>query len=59
MAGGRVAKIFVAETHGVVLTELTPEAMRDQLAGIEDQRDYLQPASLDAETTLIAAALAP
>jgi NAD(P)-dependent dehydrogenase (short-subunit alcohol dehydrogenase family) len=57
VSGGRVAKIFVAETVGVVLTELTPEAVRDQLAAIEDQHDYLQPSSLEAATTIIAAAL--
>ena len=58
VAGGRVAKIFMAETQGAVLVELTPEAVRDQLATIEDQDDYLQPNSLDAATTIIASALA-
>ena len=58
VAGGRVALIFVAETTGAVLTELTPEAVRDQLVEIEDQNSFHQPASLDAATTIIADALA-
>ena len=58
VAGGRVAKIFVAETVGAVLSELTPEAVADQLDMIENQADYHQPASLDAATTIIAESLA-
>lgn len=57
VSGGRVAKIFVAETVGAVFVDLTAEAVRDQLATIEDQDGYLQPESLDAATTIIAAAL--
>ena len=37
VAGGRVAKIFVGETSGAILEELTAEAVRDQLSQIEDQ----------------------
>jgi NAD(P)-dependent dehydrogenase (short-subunit alcohol dehydrogenase family) len=58
VAGGRVARIFVAETGGAVLPELTAEAVRDQLDAIEDERDYHQPTSLAAATTIIADALA-
>jgi NAD(P)-dependent dehydrogenase (short-subunit alcohol dehydrogenase family) len=58
VAGGRVALIFVAETTGAVLAELTPEAVRDQLVTIEDQHGYHQPASLEAATSIIADALA-
>jgi NAD(P)-dependent dehydrogenase (short-subunit alcohol dehydrogenase family) len=58
VAGGRVALIFVAETVGAVLTDLTPEAVRDQLVEIEDQNSFHQPASLDAATSIIADALA-
>jgi NAD(P)-dependent dehydrogenase (short-subunit alcohol dehydrogenase family) len=58
VAGGRVALIFIAETTGAVLTELTPEAVRDQLVEIEDQDLFHQPASLDAATSIIADALA-
>ena len=58
VAGGRVALIFIAETTGAVLAELTPEAVRDQLVNIEDQHRYHQPASLEAATSIIADALA-
>ena len=58
VAGGRVALIFIAETTGAVLAELTPEAVRDQLVNIEDQHGYHQPASLEAATSIIADALA-
>ncbi len=57
VAGGRVAKIFMAETLGAVLPELTPEAVRDHLSLIEDPYDYHQPSSLDDATTIIAKAL--
>jgi NAD(P)-dependent dehydrogenase (short-subunit alcohol dehydrogenase family) len=57
VAGGRVAQIFVGETVGAVLTELSPEAVRDQLAAIEDRAGYLQPRSLDEATAIIANAL--
>ena len=53
-----MAQIFVAETAGAVLTELTPEAVRDQLEAIEDRRRYHTPDSLAAGTGIIADALA-
>jgi NAD(P)-dependent dehydrogenase (short-subunit alcohol dehydrogenase family) len=61
VAGGRIARIFVAETHGVVLQENTPEAIRSNLSQI-DQRGVKghhahEPSSLDYETTIIAEAL--
>ena len=61
VAGGRIARIFVAETHGVVLPENTPEAIRANLSLI-DARDVIgyhahEPSSLDYETTIIAEAL--
>jgi NAD(P)-dependent dehydrogenase (short-subunit alcohol dehydrogenase family) len=59
VAGGRVARIFVAETFGVVLPENTAEGVRDHLALI-DQVDLNRchlPSSLDDETTIIAKAL--
>jgi NAD(P)-dependent dehydrogenase (short-subunit alcohol dehydrogenase family) len=60
VAGGRVARIFVAETHGVVLPENTAEGVRDHLARIDqvDLSDCHQPTSLDDETRIIAKALA-
>jgi NAD(P)-dependent dehydrogenase (short-subunit alcohol dehydrogenase family) len=57
VAGGRVARIFVAETSGTVFDELTAEAVRDQLNSIEDQERYFQPTSLEAATALISEAL--
>ncbi|PQP13052.1 SDR family NAD(P)-dependent oxidoreductase [Rhodococcus opacus] len=57
VAGGRVAKVFVGETSGAVLDELTAEAVRDQLSEIEDQSIYHEPTSLDMATAIIARAL--
>ena len=59
MAGGRVARIFVAETQGVVLPQITAEAVRDLITDINhcDGRDYHEPASLDEATSIISKAL--
>ena len=59
VAGGRIARIFVAETHGVVLAENTSEAIQAQLALIDelDVQDYHQPSSLEDEIAIIAKAL--
>jgi len=59
VAGGRIARIFVAETRGVVLPENTPEAIRAHLSLI-DQQDVdgcHQPSSLEDEIAFIAKAL--
>jgi NAD(P)-dependent dehydrogenase (short-subunit alcohol dehydrogenase family) len=59
VAGGRIARIFVAETHGVVLGENTPEEIRSKLSLIDvmDVERYHLPLSLEDETTIIAKAL--
>jgi NAD(P)-dependent dehydrogenase (short-subunit alcohol dehydrogenase family) len=59
VAGGRVARIVVVETSGVVLPEITAESFRDHLSNIHEgnAQGYHQPASLDEETTIIAKAL--
>jgi len=57
VAGGRVARVFFAESPGVVLAELTPEAVRDHLDGIEAAEGFFVPESLDDETTIIGKAL--
>jgi len=59
VAGGRVARIFVAETHGVVLAQNTPEEIRSKLPLIDvmDVERYHLPLSLEDETTIIAKAL--
>ena len=58
VAGGRVAKIFLAETAGVVVPNITAEAVRDDIARIDDQAIYHQPDSLGEATTILADALA-
>ena len=59
VAGGRLARIFVAETDGVVLPEITAEAVRDHLQSADETgaRNHHQPASLDDETRIISKAL--
>ena len=59
VAGGRIARIFVAETHGAVLPENTAEAIRANLSLIDqlDVGSYHQPSSLDDEIAIIAKAL--
>jgi NAD(P)-dependent dehydrogenase (short-subunit alcohol dehydrogenase family) len=59
VAGGRIARIFMAETQGVVLAENTPEAVQADIARIDelDLNKFHQPASLDDETTIIGKAI--
>lgn len=59
VAGGRIARILVAETHGVVLAENTPEAILANFSLIDqvDVDRLHEPSSLDEETTIIAKAL--
>jgi NAD(P)-dependent dehydrogenase (short-subunit alcohol dehydrogenase family) len=59
VAGGRIARIFVAETVGVVLSQNTPEAVAAQISLIDqlDPARLHEPSSLDNETTIIAKAL--
>ena len=58
VAGGRVAQIFVVETGGALLPELTAEAVRDHLSLIEDTHAYHVPTSLRDATMIIGKALA-
>jgi NAD(P)-dependent dehydrogenase (short-subunit alcohol dehydrogenase family) len=58
VAGGRVARVFYAESPGVVLTEVSAEAVRDNLSAIDQPGRFYIPDSLDDETTIIAKALA-
>ncbi len=59
VAGGRVARIVVAETDGVVLGENTAESVRDHISAIDDVTGAFHlPTSLDDETTIIGKALA-
>jgi NAD(P)-dependent dehydrogenase (short-subunit alcohol dehydrogenase family) len=59
VAGGRIARIFVAETYGAVLATNTAEQVQANLAQIDqmDAERYFLPSSLDEETTIIAKAL--
>lgn len=57
VAGGRVARIFMAESRGVVLPVLTPEAVRDNLGPIGDQDHYFVPGSLTEATEIIQRAI--
>ena len=59
VAGGRIARIFVAETHGVVLGQNTAEEIQSKLPLIDvmDGERYHLPSSLEDETTIIAKAL--
>ena len=60
VAGGRIARIFVAETLGVVLADNSAEAIRATLLLIDqvDGDGFYQPTSLDEETAIMAKALA-
>lgn len=58
VAGGRVARIYVAETVGCVLDDVTPEAVRANLERIEAREGALEPASLGDATSIILDALA-
>ncbi len=59
VAGGRVARIVIAETDGVVLSDNTSETISVHLAAIDalDPASFHIPASLEDETALIAKAL--
>ena len=59
VAGGRIARIFVAETNGIVLDDNNAEEIRDHISLIDrlDLAAYHQPSSLDEEIAIIAKAL--
>ena len=59
VAGGRIARIVVAETHGVVLSDNSAEAIHAHLSVPRqlDDGEYHYPASLADEIGIIAKAL--
>lgn len=59
VAGGRIARIFMAETGGVVLHENTAEAIRAQLPLIDeiDINHFHVPTSVESESVIIAQAI--
>ena len=59
VAGGRIARIFVAETRGMVFDENTPENIGAHITLIDTDADgYHTPGSLEAETDIIGKDLA-
>ncbi len=56
VAGGRVARILIAETEGVVLEDNTSEAIAQRIEQIDriGEGELLFPSSLDGETEIIA-----
>ena len=59
VAGGRIARIVVAETDGVLLGDNTAEVIRDRIDAVDDvSGPFHLPSSLDDETMIITKALA-
>ena len=52
VAGGRVARVFIAETPGFYKDGLTVEDVRDNFDTIRDEAGYSVPANLGEETAL-------
>jgi hypothetical protein len=52
VGGGRVARVFVGVTQGIVDGELTAEAVRDRFEEIRSEEGYVVPASLNEEMML-------
>jgi NAD(P)-dependent dehydrogenase (short-subunit alcohol dehydrogenase family) len=52
VGGGRVARIFVAVTPGIVDADLTAETVRDRLDDIRKEDGYVVPTSLNEEMML-------
>ena len=60
IGGGRVAKVFLAETQGWTETDSekhTPEAIRDNFEQIRDEAGYVVPASFEEEMGLVVQAI--
>ncbi|HEX6423038.1 MAG TPA: SDR family oxidoreductase [Acidimicrobiales bacterium] len=52
VGGGRVARVFVGVTKGIVDAGLTPETVRDRFAEIRDEAGYEVPANMTDELML-------
>jgi NAD(P)-dependent dehydrogenase (short-subunit alcohol dehydrogenase family) len=52
VGGGRVARVFIGETQGIVEPELSAETVRDRLDDIRSEDGYVVPASLNEEMML-------
>jgi NAD(P)-dependent dehydrogenase (short-subunit alcohol dehydrogenase family) len=57
LGGGRVARVFIGVTPGIMDTDLTPESVRDQFDQIRDEDGYVVPANLNEEMVLTLKAL--
>jgi hypothetical protein len=49
VGGGRVARVFIGVTPGIVDPKLTAEAVRDSFDKIRDESGYKVPANLTEE----------
>jgi NAD(P)-dependent dehydrogenase (short-subunit alcohol dehydrogenase family) len=58
VGGGRVARVFVGVTPGIVDPQLTAEVVRDRFAEIRDESDYQVPGELNDELRIVMRALA-
>jgi NAD(P)-dependent dehydrogenase (short-subunit alcohol dehydrogenase family) len=57
VGGGRVARVFVGVTPGIVDPQLTAEVVRDRFAEIRDESDYQVPGELNDELRIVMRAL--
>jgi len=57
VGGGRVARVFIGVTPGIVDHDLTAESVRDQFDKIRDEQGYAVPANLNEEMGLALKAL--
>lgn len=55
--GGRVARVFVAETQGIHDPELSPESLREQWEAVRDRTNYHLPRNAGEQIALIRRAL--
>ena len=55
--GGRVARVFIGATQGIMDTDLSVETVAERLAEIRDEADYEVPADLNAELGMTLKAL--
>jgi NAD(P)-dependent dehydrogenase (short-subunit alcohol dehydrogenase family) len=57
VGGGRVARVFLGVTPGIVDTDLSPEVVRDRFEEIRAEDGYVVPANLNEELALAFKAL--
>jgi hypothetical protein len=53
VGGGRVARVFVGVTPGVVATDLTVETVRDRFDEIRDEKGYTVPTGVADEMSAL------